>query len=76
MSDEVLFAVFDCSDEKEGDIEYYNKLRKCFTPEAADMFFTYIYNLEDVVDISKPPTLASKKIRTKKISSVRKQYRR
>lgn len=44
-------AVYECNDEKRGKRDYFNKLGSLLSlKETADNFYTYLYNMTDLVD--------------------------
>lgn len=55
------YAVFDCNNDRQGQYEYFNELYKTFNEETANVFFSYIYDLENPVDVRNIPETQIKK---------------
>jgi hypothetical protein len=49
------YAVFDCNCDRFRDFNYFNNLYSCFNQVNADIFYSYVYDLVDVVDVRTIP---------------------
>ena len=63
-SDDVKFLFLKCSNEDMGE-EYYENLRKHFTQECANHFFTYVHNYPTPVELDVMPVPQKKKQKKK-----------
>jgi hypothetical protein len=49
------YFITECNPEYKENFEYFNKVSQCFTQENANHFFSYLYWMEDPVEIRKIP---------------------
>lgn len=53
--DDARYAVFDCSNEYAGNYSYFATLKSHFNARTADIFFSYISDMTDAVDVRMIP---------------------